>query len=466
LQSVELVPGQTEGRRDPFETAQRQFDRAADYLNIDPGIRIILRDVQRVLTVNFPVHMDDGSLELFTGFRIQHNLHRGPTKGGIRYHPDVTLSEVKALAMWMTWKCAIFNLPFGGAKGGVIVDPKRLSLKELENLTRRFATEISIVIGPEKDIPAPDMGTNAQTMAWIMDTISMHKGYSVPAIVTGKPLSIGGSQGRDEATGRGVMIVGEGWLKRVGAMWTKLGGCGRVALAAWDGVIDDVEPGDCTIATVPERFAKLGDLHEGIDETVFSLVPLLAWADRDQAASLVAQCSLLRRRHLPLVIPVRDPAVVAIDRTRPRAAIELIEDEGLLKIINSGAVIGNAGDDAIPALLRGDGDGRCGGRILCGIFQQLLEHFGDAVGIHPHFRQRRLHSNIDGMLRQHASRFFHSRFDHGRNIHRRHVQFNLVGIELRHLGGLAHQTVETIGLLVNHRQQFLALGLVQVVIRK
>ena len=218
LQSVELgnVAGQTEGRRDPFEIAQRQFDRAAEYLNVDPGIRTILRDVQRILTVNFPVHMDDGSLELFTGYRIQHNLHRGPTKGGIRYHPDVTLTEVKALAMWMTWKCAIFKLPFGGAKGGVIVDPKRLSQKELENLTRRFATEISIVIGPEKDIPAPDMGTNAQTMAWIMDTISMHKGYSVPAVVTGKPLSIGGSEGREEATGRGVMIVTMEALKHLG----------------------------------------------------------------------------------------------------------------------------------------------------------------------------------------------------------------------------------------------------------
>lgn len=197
----------TEAGPDPFTTAQRQFDTAAEFLNLDPGVRLILRNVQRVLEVHFPVHMDDGSIELFTGYRVQHNLHRGPTKGGIRYHPGVTLTEVKALAMWMTWKCAIFRLPYGGAKGGVIVNPKRLSIRELENLTRRFATEISIVIGPEKDIPAPDMGTNAQTMAWIMDTYSMHKGYSVPAVVTGKPLSIGGSEGRNEATGRGVMIV-------------------------------------------------------------------------------------------------------------------------------------------------------------------------------------------------------------------------------------------------------------------
>jgi glutamate dehydrogenase (NAD(P)+) len=201
---------------DPFATAQRQFDRAAEYLNLDPAVRTILRDVQRVLEVHFPVHMDDGSIKLFTGYRVQHNLHRGPTKGGIRYHPAVSLTEVKALAMWMTWKCAIFHLPFGGAKGGVIVDPKELSQNELEHLTRRFATEISILVGPERDIPAPDVGTNAQTMAWIMDTVSMHAGYSVPAVVTGKPISIGGSQGREEATGRGVMIVTLEALKHIG----------------------------------------------------------------------------------------------------------------------------------------------------------------------------------------------------------------------------------------------------------
>jgi glutamate dehydrogenase (NAD(P)+) len=207
--TMEAVP-------DVFLTAQHQFDEAAEFLNIDPGVRTILREVQRELTVNFPVHMDDGSIQLFTGYRVQHNLHRGPTKGGLRYHQDVTLQEIKALAMWMTWKCAIFKLPFGGAKGGVIVNPKKLSRRELENLTRRFATEISVLIGPERDIPAPDVGTNAQTMAYIMDTISMHKGYSVPAVVTGKPLSIGGSEGRNEATGRGVMIVTLQALKHVG----------------------------------------------------------------------------------------------------------------------------------------------------------------------------------------------------------------------------------------------------------
>ena len=200
----------------PFLIAQEQFDRAADYLNLDPSIRKILRNVQRILIVYFPVHMDDGSIEMFTGYRVQHNLHRGPTKGGIRYHPEVSIDEVKALAMWMTWKVAIFNLPFGGAKGAVQVDPKMLSHSELEHLTRRFATELSLLIGPESDIPAPDMGTNAETMAWIMDTYSMHRGYSVPAVVTGKPLSIGGSQGREEATGRGVMIIALESMKHCG----------------------------------------------------------------------------------------------------------------------------------------------------------------------------------------------------------------------------------------------------------
>jgi glutamate dehydrogenase (NAD(P)+) len=200
----------------PYETAQRQFDQAAAILDLDPGLRQVLREVRREFTVNFPVRMDDGSIRVFTGYRVQHNLTRGPAKGGIRYHPQVSLDEVKALSMWMTWKCAVTNLPYGGAKGGVICDPTQLSSQELENLTRRYASEISILIGPESDIPAPDVNTNQQTMAWIMDTISMEKGYSVPATVTGKPLSIGGSEGRPAATGRGVMVVTLEACRRMG----------------------------------------------------------------------------------------------------------------------------------------------------------------------------------------------------------------------------------------------------------
>ncbi len=191
----------------PFQVAVAQFDAAAERLNLSPELRAILRIPKRELTVNFPVRMDNGSVEMFTGYRVQHNINRGPAKGGIRYDANVSLDEVRALAMWMTWKCATVNIPFGGAKGGVIVDPRTLSRSELERLTRRYATEIAGVIGPESDIPAPDVNTNPQTMAWIMDTYSMHHGYSVPAVVTGKPLSIGGSEGRMEATGRGVYIV-------------------------------------------------------------------------------------------------------------------------------------------------------------------------------------------------------------------------------------------------------------------
>jgi len=190
-----------------WAVAQQQFDHAAEKLDLDDGMRRVLRVPQRELTVNFPVTMDDGDVRVFTGYRIQHNVSRGPAKGGIRYHQDVTLDEVRALAMWMSWKCACVNIPFGGGKGGVIVDPKKLSIREVEGLTRRFTTEISPLIGPDRDIPAPDVNTNAQTMAWMMDTFSMHHGYTISGVVTGKPISIGGSLGRNEATARGAVFT-------------------------------------------------------------------------------------------------------------------------------------------------------------------------------------------------------------------------------------------------------------------
>ena len=188
-----------------WAVAQQQFDLAAERLGLDDGIRHVLREPRREFTVHFPVHMDDGSVRVFTGYRVQHNLGRGPAKGGIRYHQDVSIDEVKALAMWMTWKCAVVGIPYGGGKGGVIVNPKLLSMRELEALTRRFFTEIEVLVGPEKDIPAPDVNTNAQIMAWMMDTYSMHAGYTVPGVVTGKPISLGGSEGRNEATARGTV---------------------------------------------------------------------------------------------------------------------------------------------------------------------------------------------------------------------------------------------------------------------
>jgi glutamate dehydrogenase (NAD(P)+) len=204
---IETEAAETGHERDLFEVAVEQFEIAAEVLGLDDDMRRILGHCQKELTVNFPVEMDDGSVQVFTGHRVQHNSVPGPTKGGIRFHQDVTLAEVKALAMWMTWKCAVVGLPYGGAKGGVTVNPKLLSQNELQNLTRRYTTEISMMIGPNKDIPAPDVNTNPQIMAWLLDTYSMNVGYSVPGVVTGKPLVLGGSEGRSEATGRGCVYA-------------------------------------------------------------------------------------------------------------------------------------------------------------------------------------------------------------------------------------------------------------------
>jgi glutamate dehydrogenase (NAD(P)+) len=199
-----------------WESALKQLDDAAKIVDLDPGVHEVLRSPRRTLEVAIPTRMDDGSIRVFTGYRVHHNTSRGPSKGGIRYHASVTLDEVKALAMWMTWKCAVVNIPYGGAKGGVIVDPKLLSRTELERMTRRYASEILPLIGPERDIPAPDMGTNEDVMAWIMDTYSTREGFSVPGVVTGKPVAIGGSKGRVSATGRGVTYVTLATLKHLG----------------------------------------------------------------------------------------------------------------------------------------------------------------------------------------------------------------------------------------------------------
>lgn len=207
VSSLQPTPTIQAAPPDLFQVAVHQFELAADVLGLEDSMRQILTHCQREVTVNFPVELDDGSVQVFTGHRVQHNSGPGPTKGGIRYHPSVTLSEVKALAMLMTWKCAVVGLPYGGAKGGVTVNPKLLSQNELQNLTRRYISDISPFIGPNQDIPAPDMNTNAQTMAWIMDTYSMNVGYSVPGVVTGKPLTLGGSEGRAEATGSGVVFA-------------------------------------------------------------------------------------------------------------------------------------------------------------------------------------------------------------------------------------------------------------------
>jgi len=240
-----------------YAIALRQFDKAVQHIKLKAGIAAYLRSQKRELTVNFPVEMDDGSVRVFTGYRVHHNTALGPTKGGIRYHPDVTLDEVRALAMWMTWKCAVVGIPYGGAKGGVICDPKSLSVRELEKLTRRYATEISVLMNPLGDIPAPDIGTGEREMAWIMDTYSMHHGYSVPAVVTGKPVAIGGSLGRSEATGRGVMVTTLEALKRknipLEGVRVVVQGFGKVGAPA--------------AYLIQERGAKIiavGDVHGGV----------------------------------------------------------------------------------------------------------------------------------------------------------------------------------------------------------
>jgi len=264
----------------PYDTALEQLDEAAGCIHLDHDIHEILRQPKRELTVHFPVRMDSGGIRMFTGYRVQHNITRGPAKGGIRYHPDVTLDEVKALAMWMTWKCAVTGIPYGGAKGGVVCMPREMSSAELERLTRRYATEISVLIGPKSDIPAPDVYTNPQVMAWIMDTYSMHEGYSVSAVVTGKPLGVGGSRGRDEATGRGCMITilraarkmelqteglrvavqGSGNVGATAARLLEEGGCRIVALSDSKGGLHD--PKGLPVEEVLAHKAESGQLAD------------------------------------------------------------------------------------------------------------------------------------------------------------------------------------------------------------
>ncbi len=205
-----------EQERNPWEQQAARFNLAAEKLKLDEGLWRVLQQPNREIIVHIPVAMDNGQLEVFTGYRVQHSIARGPAKGGVRYAPDVTLDEVRALASWMTWKCAVVNIPFGGAKGGIICDPKNMSRGELERMTRRYTSELIEFIGPEKDVPAPDVNTNEQTMAWMMDTYSMHMRQTVTAVVTGKPLNMGGSRGRREATGRGVMIICDEAIKKLG----------------------------------------------------------------------------------------------------------------------------------------------------------------------------------------------------------------------------------------------------------
>ena len=268
-----------EQETNPWEAQATRFDDAARRLNLDAGIWKVLRYPSREIIVHIPVGMDDGSIEVFTGYRVQHSIARGPGKGGIRYAPDVSLDEVRALASWMTWKCAVVNIPFGGAKGGVICDPKKMSQGELERMTRRYTAALIEFIGPEKDVPAPDMNTNEQTMAWIMDTYSMHVGQTMTSVVTGKPVNMGGSRGRREATGRGVGICCDQALKHLGMavegcrvivqgfgnvgsntaklMWDK--GYSIIGIGEYDGAL--YNPNGIDIEALLQYKAKHGTIH-------------------------------------------------------------------------------------------------------------------------------------------------------------------------------------------------------------
>jgi glutamate dehydrogenase (NAD(P)+) len=251
-------------KQNPFEIARSQLRRVADTFGIDDRLVTVLQDCKKSVVVSVPVTMDDGSVRSFQGYRVQHNVARGPSKGGIRYHPAVTLDEVRSLAMWMTWKCALMGLPFGGAKGGIACDPKRLSRGELERMTRRYTSEIINEIGPESDIPAPDVGTNPETMAWIFDTYSMNKGHSVLGVVTGKPLTIGGSLGRMEATARGALYCIEEAIKKLGRSFDGL----TVAVQGFGTVGSNLalflEHAGATVVAVSDSTAALHD-PKGID---------------------------------------------------------------------------------------------------------------------------------------------------------------------------------------------------------
>jgi glutamate dehydrogenase (NAD(P)+) len=274
------APTFLEQETNPWLAQAARFDEAAKRLNLDPGIWKVLRYPSREIIVHIPVSMDDGTVEVFTGYRVQHSISRGPCKGGIRYGPDVSLDEVRALASWMTWKCAVVNIPFGGAKGGVICDPKTMSEGELERMTRRYTAALIEFIGPEKDVPAPDMGTNEQTMAWVMDTYSMHMGQTMTSVVTGKPVSLGGSRGRREATGRGISVVTDQALKHlnmipsetsviiqgfgnVGSnaaklLWDK--GYKIIGIGEYDGAL--YNPAGIDISELLEHKARTGSIHK------------------------------------------------------------------------------------------------------------------------------------------------------------------------------------------------------------
>ncbi len=344
----------TTDETNPYQIALRQLENVAGLIGLDEGLHRILQQPKRELTVHFPVNMSRGGTQMFTGYRVQHNTSRGPAKGGLRFHPETDIDEVRALAMWMTWKCAIVDIPFGGAKGGVVCDPSQLTLAELEDLTRRYTTEISIIIGPDSDIPAPDVGTNGQIMAWLMDTYSMHAGHTVPAVVTGKPVSIGGSEGRIDATGLGVVIVTEEAMQRRG--WSMAGA--RVVIQGFGNV------GNAAARIFHQRGASVvgvSDVRGGIHNANGLDVPaLVAYAKRTGSvvgfpeAEMVSHEALLELPCDVLVPAAMQGQITHVNAPRLRArmvvegangpttpqADSILRDRGILLVPD---VLANAG---------------------------------------------------------------------------------------------------------------------------
>ncbi len=340
-----------------LETTLAQFHLAADAIGLSDRYRAYLTSWKTVFQTQFPVEMDDGSIKIFEGYRVLHDTARGPTKGGIRYSPHVTLDDVRALSMLMTWKCAVVNIPFGGAKGGVIVDPSQLSQRELENLTRRFTVELEPIIGPDKDIPAPDMGTNAQTMAWIMDTYSMSHGYTIPGVVTGKPVALGGSAGRNEATGRGIFFLLQEHLGKQGGLAGK-----TVSVQGFGNV------GSVAARLIHEAGAKvlyLSDVHsalynpDGIDvAAAYAHVgqggDLGKWAQESGGAQIVDAEDVLTADVDVLVPAAVESVLTANNAGRVRAKL-IIEGANGPTTAEADAIFDERGIPVIPDILANAG---------------------------------------------------------------------------------------------------------------
>jgi glutamate dehydrogenase (NAD(P)+) len=381
-------------RASAYSVAQAQLTRVGEAMGLDSDMIEYLRMPRRELIVHFPVIMDSGSIRMFTGFRVHHNTTLGPTKGGIRYHPDVTLDECRALAMWMSWKCALMNLPYGGAKGGVIVDPKQLSQDELRRMTRRYATEITPFIGPEMDIPAPDVGTNSQIMAWIMDTYSMHKGYSVPAVITGKPIGVGGTVGREYATGLGVTYVTRAMMKR--KLGINLEDC-TVAIQGFGNV------GGWTARTMHERGARvvaISDVHGAVYNSL-GLDPRHLRLYADETGSVVGYPgadTLTNEELLELDVDILVPAALEgqltvenADKIRARV---IAEGANGPTTPEADAIFNDKGIMVIPDILCNAGG------VVVSYFEwvQDLQAFFWDEGEIRHQMERKLLNNLDEVL--------------------------------------------------------------------